>query len=87
MFSFLPHLVGCFQSFHAITFPLPTSARMNDHILFLILSRGQLLPDLCLLCLPAKLQQMSYCVKDDAASLHMISEGSYVLGFWVCFVS
>lgn len=63
VFSFLPHFVGQFQNSHTITLPLSTSTRMSNCILFLILSKELLLPDLCLFCLPAKLQQMSYVLR------------------------
>lgn len=70
MFSFLPGSVGQFQNSHAITLPLPTSSRISNRILFLILPSELLLPDLCSFCLPAKLQQMSYVLRIMGQSLH-----------------
>lgn len=76
MFSFLPYSMGQFQNSHAITLPLPTSSRKSNRILFLILPSGLLLPDLCLFCSSAKLQQMS-CV------LRMMGQTPYEFR-WFC---
>lgn len=91
MFSFLPNSVGQFKNSHAITILLPTSTRMSNHILFLLLPSGLLLPDLCLFCSPAKLHQMS-CFKDDGLSPHgfrwfcRFFEGLFWWGFFSCLL-